>query len=103
MTMTNKDFITLMMDFTDENGPDVNIIDCDIIGDCSGDDDETREWRILATKGNTLVYDYGNQHFACQFNTMAEVGEPYQPWFKDALKRHNITMTPGSDGDCWTA
>ena len=35
------------------------------------------------------------------FNTLAEVGEPFQPWFKNLIKRHGMSIAYGVELDSY--
>ncbi|WP_321935480.1 hypothetical protein [Paraburkholderia sp. J8-2] len=58
---------------------------------------------VLGTRANTdtahlliadLIYHYGpiDGEWSCCFDSMAEVGEPYRPWFHEAIRRSDMVV-----------
>ncbi|MBC8739784.1 hypothetical protein F6X40_24020 [Paraburkholderia sp. UCT31] len=51
---------------------------------------------ILGFKGARWAFVYGAEDgdWGCCFQSFGEVGEPYQPWFEDAVLRHRRAALP---------
>jgi len=45
----------------------------------------------------TYSLDENNDEVDFKFSTLAEVGEPYQPWFKDQIKRRGMVIAYGAN------
>jgi len=62
--------------------------------------------RLTVLRGGILRYRYDvNKYIGFNFNTLAEVGEPYQQWFRYEIARRGLTVTYGKELDCkpWIA
>lgn len=56
--------------------------------------------RLTILKGGILRYQYDvNKDIGFDFNTLAEVGEPYQPWFRDEIAKMGLTVAFGVELD----
>lgn len=63
--------------FLMENGGEVQIVADDVIYGST--------YVILARDGDKPIFAYGEEDIGYQYTTLAEVGEPYQNWFRVAL------------------
>ena len=62
-------------------------------------------YRLGRDRNGMLTYTYdAGPDIRFVFHTLAEVGEPYQPWFKSAIKAHGWTVvTRELDAKPWVA
>ncbi len=63
-------------EFLMEHGNEVQILADDIV-------DGT--YYIFAREDDDPIYTYGTEEVGYEYHSFSEVGEPYQPWFKEAL------------------
>ena len=50
------------------------------------------KYKLIIGEDDMINYKYGTEHFACSFSLFCEVGQPYQQWFKDEIRRRNLTI-----------
>ena len=63
-------------------------------------------FKLTVAKDGMLTYEYEScgGDLAFSFNLLCEVGEPYQPWFRDEIRRRNLNVvTRELDVPPWVA
>lgn len=62
--------------------------------------------RLIIKKGGMLVYHYlATPECGFEFNTLAEVGQPFQPAFREIIKQRGLIVEFGRELDerSWVA